>query len=105
MKLTTTDARLRLCPQTLVNDTFETCEGQRCMAWRWAHVPMNRYVVCVNREAKREPVRPSSVPSAWVWMSYDNEGGDIRWAQWMEPDEDVMDRALGYCGLAGVPHA
>lgn len=101
MKLTASDARLRLCHRTLMNDTFETCEGPRCMAWRWDKAPANQYRIDVNIMATEEPPRPPTVPDSWIFIAADPH--ERLPAKWLEPDEEVNERRSGWCGLAGRP--
>lgn len=101
MRTTASEARAKLCHCTLVNDTFETCEGPRCMAWRWNKAPTNkRRIHHLDIKALTQPERPDDVPGTWLFFPYDPI--EEAYAHWLEPDEDCDDRRTGYCGLAGV---
>ncbi len=102
MRTTVSELKLKLCHRTLANDTFETCEGPRCMAWRWGRMPENRRMSNYSqRRATTEPERPAYVPASFIFVPFDEVDGTH--AHWLETDEEAEARRTGYCGLAGVP--
>ena len=104
MLVTVKDAKSKICPMGMVDGEGEsTCYGPECMAWRWFDKPQLRSVDCTGKYlfTQQEPERPEGMDKGWYFVPGDREEG---WPSgWREPEEEVMARRLGYCGVGGMP--
>jgi hypothetical protein len=108
MILTEREAGAYFCPNMLA--IKGGCMGSRCMAWRWLESTSfggftPGFLMADDREATKEPERPTYVPRSWIFKAFHGEQ-DLP-AGWIEPEEEFRDRVFnkrrGFCGLAGVP--
>lgn len=66
------------------------CLGSGCMLWRWLQPAL--------QEMRRNPVE------GWEHVVADPDDPEVG-DYWLQPLEEAQARRLGYCGLAGKPHA
>ena len=102
MRVTENYSTQMYCPLARGNTGVAgTCQGARCMAWRWGDGGRYKFVKCSESSAITEPPRPREVPASWEWVSseYDKHIG----AHWKEPQAEYDARQYGYCGM--VPSA
>lgn len=76
-----------------------TCVGPQCALWRPIDLPRRRSFLAHDAMATDEPKRPDVVPPTWEWCGFDP--GDREPAQWIEPENEAMQRVRGYCGGGG----
>lgn len=106
MPSTETQAHARLCPaMTGVARVEWSCQGSRCMAWRWVYDPATGAVKmartsgpvpCATCQGTGKVPKPEAPPKGGKPQTVachdcDGAGEHSTW------------EALGYCGLAGVP--
>lgn len=86
-----------LCPVQAGN----SCDGDRCMAWRWRFALTLSSFVAEDPAATEEPNRPQHIPASWAWSPYDEAEGEP--ASWTQPEAEAQEERLGYCGMAPRP--
>ena len=90
MVVTEEKARNLLCPQLgSVSDCSNTCEGSRCMHWRWMY--------------KKEQREDHSGGKEMIFQrGFETHRMSRREGPGGSTDTWILD-AVGYCGLSGIP--
>ena len=90
------DAQLFLCAR--LGEYY--CKGSKCMAWTWKDKsPWQTRRVPEKKkwqQSVKEPPRPANLPDDWTWEPGHPDGLT---GYWIEPKEQALVRATGYCGL------
>lgn len=69
------------------NSGLRTCEGSRCLAWRWARTRTGDVTDKIAEIKRHRQETGASLKEAVDWWNMQPASGDPR----------------GYCGLAGAP--
>jgi len=88
-----------ICPEmssVTTDASFIKCKGSECMAWRFDNPPLRR-IVPAEGDYKFAP--PSYAFDLVTAENNEDGDGDI----WVENNESLNERRLGFCGLAGKP--
>ena len=111
MLTTESEASNNWCPMTRMlpegaGISSRNCIASACQMWRWDTRDITglrrKFFPAREQGATTEPtLRTPGVLASWEWVPYDEAEG-VR-AGWLEPEAEMLQRRIGFCGLAGMP--